>query len=85
MILTRCRSAYEQSIFCDVFHSKDSGWRDCNSCGKVGDPKLLVSCLVPVNTMVLNLNVFAVGSLSIVDVLLQGFCLSFLMVGVSTV
>ncbi|TYI38127.1 hypothetical protein ES332_A02G003700v1 [Gossypium tomentosum] len=34
MILTRCRSAYEQSIFCDVFHSKDSGWRDCNSCGK---------------------------------------------------
>ncbi|PPD90156.1 hypothetical protein GOBAR_DD12914 [Gossypium barbadense] len=27
-------SAYEQSIFCDVFHSKDSGWRDCNSCGK---------------------------------------------------
>ncbi|KAL1180817.1 hypothetical protein V6Z11_A02G004200 [Gossypium hirsutum] len=30
----KCGSAYEQSIFCDVFHSKDSGWRDCNSCGK---------------------------------------------------
>ncbi|XP_058000191.1 B3 domain-containing transcription repressor VAL2 isoform X2 [Hevea brasiliensis] len=28
------RSAYEQSIFCDMFHSKDSGWRDCASCGK---------------------------------------------------
>ncbi|XWS22078.1 hypothetical protein CRYUN_Cryun29cG0003600 [Craigia yunnanensis] len=30
----KCGSAYEQSIFCDVFHSKDSGWRECNSCGK---------------------------------------------------
>ncbi|XVF84167.1 hypothetical protein PTKIN_Ptkin17bG0003800 [Pterospermum kingtungense] len=30
----KCGSAYEQSIFCEVFHSKDSGWRECNSCGK---------------------------------------------------
>ncbi|KAK8487813.1 hypothetical protein V6N13_099925 [Hibiscus sabdariffa] len=30
----KCGSAYEQSVFCDVFHSKDSGWRECNSCGK---------------------------------------------------
>ncbi|KAK4801939.1 hypothetical protein SAY86_000142 [Trapa natans] len=30
----KCGSAYEQSIFCDIFHSKDSGWRDCVSCGK---------------------------------------------------
>ncbi|XWS09506.1 hypothetical protein CRYUN_Cryun40dG0090300 [Craigia yunnanensis] len=30
----KCGSAYEQSIFCDVFHSKDSGWRECTSCGK---------------------------------------------------
>ncbi|KAJ9185490.1 hypothetical protein P3X46_005121 [Hevea brasiliensis] len=30
----KCGSAYEQSIFCDMFHSKDSGWRDCASCGK---------------------------------------------------
>ena len=29
------RSAYEQSIFCDVFHSKESGWRECTLCGKV--------------------------------------------------
>ncbi|KAG8647847.1 hypothetical protein MANES_09G117700v8 [Manihot esculenta] len=31
----KCGSAYEQSIFCDMFHSKDSGWRNCASCGKV--------------------------------------------------
>ncbi|XVF65943.1 hypothetical protein PTKIN_Ptkin09bG0291600 [Pterospermum kingtungense] len=30
----KCGSAYEQSIFCDVFHSKDSGWRECTTCGK---------------------------------------------------
>lgn len=30
----KCGSAYEQSIFCNMFHSKDSGWRECTSCGK---------------------------------------------------
>ncbi|KAE8663190.1 B3 domain-containing transcription repressor VAL2 [Hibiscus syriacus] len=30
----KCGSAYEQSVFCDIFHSKDSGWRECTSCGK---------------------------------------------------
>ena len=93
MIYIWCRSAYEQSIFCDVFHSKDSGWRECTSCGKVCDPKYLVSCLVFVyilissrpSTLVHNLNAFGVGSVSIVDVLLPGACLSFLIVGVSTV
>ncbi|KAG5248344.1 B3 domain-containing transcription repressor VAL [Salix suchowensis] len=29
-----CGSAYEQSVFCEVFHSKDSGWRECTSCGR---------------------------------------------------
>ncbi|XP_065852262.1 B3 domain-containing transcription repressor VAL2 isoform X2 [Euphorbia lathyris] len=29
-----CGPAYEQSIFCDIFHLKDSGWRECASCGK---------------------------------------------------
>ncbi|KAJ7961078.1 B3 domain-containing protein [Quillaja saponaria] len=29
-----CGSAYEQSTFCDMFHSKDSGWRECTLCGK---------------------------------------------------
>ncbi|KAL5991309.1 B3 domain-containing protein [Asimina triloba] len=27
-------SAYEQSVYCDTFHSKESGWRECKSCGK---------------------------------------------------
>ncbi|XP_041024181.1 B3 domain-containing transcription repressor VAL2 isoform X2 [Juglans microcarpa x Juglans regia] len=31
----KCGSAYEQSVFCDVFHSKESGWRECASCGKL--------------------------------------------------
>ncbi|XP_004302530.1 PREDICTED: B3 domain-containing transcription repressor VAL2 isoform X1 [Fragaria vesca subsp. vesca] len=30
----KCGSAYEQSVFCDVFHSKESGWRECAQCGK---------------------------------------------------
>ncbi|KAF8402487.1 hypothetical protein HHK36_010572 [Tetracentron sinense] len=30
----KCGSAYEQYVFCETFHLKDSGWRECNSCGK---------------------------------------------------
>ncbi|CAI0423797.1 unnamed protein product [Linum tenue] len=30
----KCGLAYEQTIFCEVFHAKDSGWRECTSCGK---------------------------------------------------
>ncbi|XP_059668138.1 B3 domain-containing transcription repressor VAL2-like [Cornus florida] len=30
----KCGSAYDQLVFCDMFHSKDTGWRDCTSCGK---------------------------------------------------
>ncbi|KAI4353546.1 hypothetical protein L6164_002487 [Bauhinia variegata] len=30
----KCGAAYEQSTFCDTFHSKDSGWRECTICGK---------------------------------------------------
>ncbi|XP_043705512.1 B3 domain-containing protein Os07g0679700-like [Telopea speciosissima] len=30
----KCGSAYENLVFCDAFHSKESGWRECNSCGK---------------------------------------------------
>ncbi|AQL03552.1 B3 domain-containing transcription repressor VAL2 [Zea mays] len=26
--------AYEQFVFCDIFHQKESGWRDCSFCGK---------------------------------------------------
>ncbi|KAG6736797.1 hypothetical protein POTOM_060309 [Populus tomentosa] len=34
ILCDNCGSAYEQSVFCEVFHSKDSGWRECTSCGK---------------------------------------------------
>ncbi|XP_047148423.1 B3 domain-containing transcription repressor VAL2 isoform X1 [Vigna umbellata] len=30
----KCGSAYEQSAYCDTFHSNDSGWRECTSCDK---------------------------------------------------
>ncbi|KAE9610793.1 putative transcription factor & chromatin remodeling CW-Zn-B3/VAL family [Lupinus albus] len=30
----KCGSAYEQSTFCDLFHSNEDGWRECTSCGK---------------------------------------------------
>ncbi|KAH1162923.1 hypothetical protein AAZX31_01G121700 [Glycine max] len=30
----KCGSAYEQSTYCDMFHSNDSGWRECTSCDK---------------------------------------------------
>ncbi|KAB2621813.1 B3 domain-containing transcription repressor VAL2-like [Pyrus ussuriensis x Pyrus communis] len=29
------RSVYEQSIYCDVYHSEESGWRECGVCGKI--------------------------------------------------
>uniref|UniRef100_A0A161ZIU8 TF-B3 domain-containing protein n=1 Tax=Daucus carota subsp. sativus TaxID=79200 RepID=A0A161ZIU8_DAUCS len=29
-----CWTLYEQLAFCDMFHSDDSGWRECISCGK---------------------------------------------------
>ncbi|PON92757.1 Zinc finger-type transcription factor [Trema orientale] len=30
----KCGNAYEQLVYCDVFHSAESGWRECISCGK---------------------------------------------------
>ncbi|CAK9169394.1 unnamed protein product [Ilex paraguariensis] len=33
-ICIECGNAYEQLVFCDIFHSKDPGWRECTSCGK---------------------------------------------------
>ncbi|OVA06066.1 B3 DNA binding domain [Macleaya cordata] len=30
----KCGSVYEQLIFCDTFHLKETGWRGCSSCGK---------------------------------------------------
>ncbi|THU68221.1 hypothetical protein C4D60_Mb08t01630 [Musa balbisiana] len=33
-LCVKCGMAYEQSAFCDIFHQKESGWRECCSCGK---------------------------------------------------
>ncbi|XP_057475521.1 B3 domain-containing transcription repressor VAL2-like isoform X2 [Actinidia eriantha] len=33
----KCGSAYEQLVFCDTFHSKDTGWRECSTCGKTSN------------------------------------------------
>ncbi|XP_042378408.1 B3 domain-containing protein Os07g0563300-like [Zingiber officinale] len=30
----RCSSSFEQGTFCETFHSNDSGWRNCETCGK---------------------------------------------------
>ncbi|KZV25786.1 hypothetical protein F511_04847 [Dorcoceras hygrometricum] len=30
-----CGSAYENSVFCETFHFKESGWRECRLCGKL--------------------------------------------------
>ncbi|KAL3649210.1 hypothetical protein CASFOL_005613 [Castilleja foliolosa] len=30
-----CGSAYDNYIFCETFHSEDSGWRACRICGKM--------------------------------------------------
>ncbi|OIS99069.1 PREDICTED: B3 domain-containing transcription factor VAL3-like [Nicotiana attenuata] len=30
-----CASVYEAERFCETFHRRDDGWRDCESCGKL--------------------------------------------------
>ncbi|KAJ3682911.1 hypothetical protein LUZ60_013138 [Juncus effusus] len=42
----KCGLAYEQHIFCDIFHQKESGWRDCTYCGK----KLHCGCVASRNS-----------------------------------
>ncbi|XP_027335900.1 B3 domain-containing transcription repressor VAL2-like isoform X3 [Abrus precatorius] len=43
----KCGSAYEQSTYCDMFHSNDSGWRECTSCGK----RLHCGCIASVSQL----------------------------------
>ncbi|GJN33429.1 hypothetical protein PR202_gb22027 [Eleusine coracana subsp. coracana] len=40
------RLAYEQLVFCDIFHQKESGWRDCSFCGK----RLHCGCIASKNS-----------------------------------
>jgi hypothetical protein len=44
-----CRLAYEQSRFCETFHSDDAGWRTCNSCKK----RVHCGCIASVYGLVL--------------------------------
>lgn len=34
LLCFNCGSAYEDSLFCDTFHSEEPGWRKCNICTK---------------------------------------------------
>ncbi|GMH05394.1 hypothetical protein Nepgr_007234 [Nepenthes gracilis] len=45
----RCASAFEEGRFCETFHSHDSGWRGCESCGKW----VHCGCIVSVHTFIL--------------------------------
>ncbi|XP_041999193.1 B3 domain-containing transcription repressor VAL1-like isoform X1 [Salvia splendens] len=31
----KCGSAYENSVFCETYHSDESGWRECKTCRKI--------------------------------------------------
>ncbi|CAH9089031.1 unnamed protein product [Cuscuta epithymum] len=33
-LCSTCGTAYEQLVFCDMFHLNATGWRECSSCGK---------------------------------------------------
>ncbi|PIA32446.1 hypothetical protein AQUCO_04500208v1 [Aquilegia coerulea] len=48
----RCGSAYEQSAFCDIFHLKESGWRECYTCSK----RLHCGCIASKSLLVLTDN-----------------------------
>lgn len=47
-----CGSAYEQSLFCYEFHSKESGWRECTTCSK----RLHCGCIASKALLVLTDN-----------------------------
>ncbi|CAA3005969.1 B3 domain-containing transcription repressor VAL2 isoform X1 [Olea europaea subsp. europaea] len=33
-LCAKCGTAYEQLVFCELFHLKETGWRECSSCSK---------------------------------------------------
>ncbi|XP_022861742.1 B3 domain-containing transcription repressor VAL2-like isoform X1 [Olea europaea var. sylvestris] len=41
-LCAKCGTAFEQLVFCEMFHSKETGWRKCNSC----DKRLHCGCVV---------------------------------------
>ncbi|KAJ1702435.1 hypothetical protein LUZ63_002214 [Rhynchospora breviuscula] len=34
ILCDKCGLAYDQNVFCEIFHQKESGWRECSYCGK---------------------------------------------------
>ncbi|TVT96769.1 hypothetical protein EJB05_58010 [Eragrostis curvula] len=46
LLCDKCGLAYEQLVFCDIFHQKESGWRDCSFCGK----RLHCGCIASKNS-----------------------------------
>ncbi|KAF0907536.1 hypothetical protein E2562_018351 [Oryza meyeriana var. granulata] len=46
VLCDKCGLAYEQLVFCDIFHQKESGWRDCSFCGK----RLHCGCIASKNS-----------------------------------
>ncbi|KAJ6999712.1 B3 domain-containing protein [Populus alba x Populus x berolinensis] len=45
----RCASAYEEGSFCETFHSRATGWRCCESCGK----RVHCGCIVSIQAFTL--------------------------------
>ncbi|KAL9271006.1 B3 domain-containing transcription repressor VAL2-like protein, partial [Drosera capensis] len=45
----RCASAYAEGRFCDTFHSHESGWRCCDSCGK----RVHCGCIISLHAFVM--------------------------------
>ncbi|KAL9239000.1 hypothetical protein vseg_013359 [Gypsophila vaccaria] len=42
LLCLKCGSAFDQHIYCEEFHTDESGWRQCDSCGK----RLHCGCIV---------------------------------------
>ncbi|XP_029130353.1 B3 domain-containing transcription repressor VAL2 isoform X3 [Cajanus cajan] len=55
----KCGSAYEQSTYCDMFHSNDSGWRECTSC----DKRLHCGCIASMS----QLELLDIGGVSCIN------------------
>lgn len=55
----KCGSAYEQSTYCDLFHSNDSGWRECTSC----DKRLHCGCIASMS----QLELLDIGGVSCIN------------------
>ncbi|GJN10670.1 hypothetical protein PR202_ga28785 [Eleusine coracana subsp. coracana] len=72
------RLAYEQLVFCDIFHQKESGWRDCSFCGKVRCSSIVCKFLRKLYCNSAQM-MFCYFSVSIADALLPRTLMIYLM------